>query len=510
MTSCLRSSLIVLFSLVSLAAAPLFAASCPQPPDLAPRATDWQGWGNGLENRRHESAGISSTDLASLELTWAFGFPDTGSVVGNPVIQGTLLLIGVDTGTVYALDADTGCEYWTVKAGNGVRTAPALGLIGDQWRVFFGDRGARVYSVDALSGQALWTTKVDDHAAAILTGSPQFLHLDNVASPDRLLVPVSSSEEGIAAVPTYVCCTFRGSLVSLDATTGDVLWQSHTIASPPVAQGDRQFGPSGGAIWSAPTIDLVNQRLFVTTGDAYSSPADIGTDAVISMDLLTGQIRWINQGTADDIWTVVCMTPNASEACGPDQDYGSPGMLLDSQGVRVLVAAQKSGIVRAFSLQGGTVLWQTALVENTTEFGGKVVWGGASDNQRAYFGLGTGGIAAVNLASSAIDWFTPLSPAPEQAAHAGQDGPLAVSADLVFSGGWDGVVRALDSTTGKLLWSYDTAHAFDTVNAVPANGGSMGAAGPIISGKRLFVPTGYVGVKNGLPGNTLLMFSPGR
>src|SRR5690606_37651799 len=149
----------------------------------------------------------------------------------------------------------------------------------------------------------------------------------------------------------------------------------------------------------------------VTTSDAYSGPADIATDAVMGLDLASGRILWINQGTPDDIWTVVCMTPNASEECGPDQDYGSPAMLVGEPGNQFLVAGQKSGIVRAFDPRGGATLWQTALVDNPEEFGGKIVWGGASDGQAfAYFGLGTGGIAAVALADGALAWFTPLSP----------------------------------------------------------------------------------------------------
>jgi polyvinyl alcohol dehydrogenase (cytochrome) len=183
-------------------------------------------------------------------------------------------------------------------------------------------------------------------------------------------------------------------------------------------------------------------------------------------------------------------------------------MLVTVNGGNVLVAGQKSGYIRAFDPRGGALLWRTALVENTTEFGGKVVWGGASDDSKAYFGLGTGGIAAVALADGALAWSTPLLPIAGRERHPGQDGPLTVSADLLFSGGWDGVLRALATDSGALLWQYDTAQAFTTVNAEQAKGGSMGAAGPMVAGRRLFVPSGYVGVKNGMPGNVLLMFAP--
>jgi polyvinyl alcohol dehydrogenase (cytochrome) len=203
------------------------------------------------------------------------------------------------------------------------------------------------------------------------------------------------------------------------------------------------------------------------------------------------------------------MTPNAPANCGPDQDYGSPGMWVQVNGSPALVAGQKSGIVRAFDPASGKILWQTALVADTTQFGGKIVWGGASDGEKVYFGLGVGGIHALQLADGAKAWFTPLQPAAGREKNPGQDGPLTVSNDLVLSSGWDGVLRALDARSGKVLWTFDTAQSFaETVNGVDARGGSMGAAGPVVAGRRLFVPSGYIGVRNGMGGNVLLMFEP--
>ena len=484
------------------------AAQCNVAPSLQASDADWQGWGNGYANTRHVPNGIASTDLENLRLRWAFGFEGTGSVVGNPVVHGNTLFIGVDSGVVHALDADTGCVYWTFKADSGVRTAPAYGVVQNEPRLFFGDNNAQLYSVDARTGAQHWKVEVEAHPSARLTGSPQFFRIDNEAIPDRLMLPVSSGEEGIAAVPTYNCCTFRGSVVSLDAASGEIIWQSYTINTPAEATGENTSGPSGGAIWSAPTLDLANRLMYVTTGDAYSAPADKGTDALIAMNLLSGEHLWISQGTPDDIWTVVCMTPRATEECGPDQDYGSPAMLVPQEDGTTLLAGQKSGIVRAFDQQSGEVERATALVENTTEFGGKIIWGGASDGTRAYFGLGSGGIAGVDVATGNIDWFTPIEPSAERSRNIGHDGPLTVSSDLVLSGGWDGMFRILAVSTGELLWQFDTVRTFETVNGVEAKGGSMGAAGPIVSGKRLFVPTGYVGVKSGMQGNALLMFSP--
>ena len=90
------------------------------------------------------------------------------------------------------------------------------------------------------------------------------------------------------------------------------------------------------------------------------------------------------------------------------------------------------------------------------------------------------------------------------AQHPGHEGPLTAIPGVVFSGAWDGILRALSATDGKVIWEYNTIQDFTTVNGVAAKGGSMGAAGPVVAGGMLFVPSGYVGVRQGIPGNVLL------
>jgi len=58
---------------------------------------------------------------------------------------------------------------------------------------------------------------------------------------------------------------------------------------------------------------------------------------------------------------------------------------------------------------------------------------------------------------------------------------------------------------GKILWDYDTARKFDTVNGVAANGGALDGPGPAVAGGMLVVNSGY-GYFNGIPGNVLLAF----
>ena len=80
---------------------------------------------------------------------------------------------------------------------------------------------------------------------------------------------------------------------------------------------------------------------------------------------------------------------------------------------------------------------------------------------------------------------------------------------VVFVGGSDGHLWAVSTADGHTLWSYETAHDFDTVNHVKAHGGSISSAGPILAGGMLFVGSGY-GVVAETPGNVLLAFGTSR
>lgn len=479
------------------------------------RGAAWNGWGADLSNTRFQpakTAQLTADGVPRLKLKWAFGFPGVRSVLGEPSVAGGRVFLGVDTGFVYALDADTGCVFWSFEAEAGVRSAITVAQAkGAPYAAYFGDIKANAYAVNASTGALLWKVRVDDHPSARITGAPKFFD-------GRIYVPVASGEEGAGVNPRYACCTFRGSVVALDAATGRQIWKTYTIEEAPQSVGKnsngvQRFGPAGGGVWNSPTIDPNRHALYVGTGDAYTEPAPRTTDSIMAMDLESGKILWVVQDTENDAWLVGCNVKNPPENCpkdlGPDHDFGSPPILRTlANGRTLLIAGQKSGNVWAHDPdRNGAVVWKTAVVANTTEFGGKIVWGGAADGQNAYFGLGTGGIVAVQIRDGERKWFTPLQPAAVLAKHPGQEGPLTAIPGVIFSGGWDGVLRALSAANGHVLWEYNTVQDFKTVNAVAARGGSMGAAGPVVAGGTLFVPSGYVGVRNGMPGNVLLAFS---
>ena len=192
-------------------------------------------------------SGLSSEQVPRLKLKWAFGFPGVSSVYGQPTIAGGKVFVGVDTGYVYSLDAVTGCVHWSFQAETGVRNAISVGPVNApsaRHAVYFGDIRANVYALDAATGEMLWKVVADPHPLAAITGSPT-LHAG------RLYVPVSSREEAAGGSVNYPCCTFRGSILALDATSGRVIWQDlHDSRSRPACRArirlEHSFAGAGG------------------------------------------------------------------------------------------------------------------------------------------------------------------------------------------------------------------------------------------------------------------------
>jgi polyvinyl alcohol dehydrogenase (cytochrome) len=93
----------------------------------------WNGWGVDLVNSRMQpvkEGGLRAEDIPKLKVKWAFGFPNAGSVYGQPTVVGGRLFFGSGNGTVYSLDARTGCAYWTFKAAAQVRSAVTVAPFG--------------------------------------------------------------------------------------------------------------------------------------------------------------------------------------------------------------------------------------------------------------------------------------------------------------------------------------------------------------------------------------------
>ncbi len=545
---------------------------------VAVGAAQWNGWGRDLDNSRYQpEPAIRASDVPKLRLKWAYGYE--GNVVyGQPTVVDGRLFVTSSSGRVYALDAKTGCTFWTFDAAAGTRTAVSVGeLAAPRQRlllkklkrtnahidvdkppsaVFFGDDSGALYALDAQRGTLLWKTQVDAHPLARITGPPTLYR-------DRLYVPVSSSEEDAAANPAYACCTFRGSLVALDIATGQIVWKTYTATqeAKPVRvsrSGAQQYGPAGMAVWSAPTIDPKRDLIYIATGNSYTDIAQPMADAIVALDLRDGRPRWTKQATQDDNWVDRCKLAgdgNCPQPLGSDADFGASPILRGIPGGRqILLAGQKSGVIYGLNPdRDGDILWQDKIDIGNGPAG--VLWGPAADYRSIYVAVaghtitapvapvapaagaadGTaapataapataaasgqappvantagGGLIAIEISTGRVRWTVPApTPAcswgPLNCSH-GQSQAVTVMPGIVFSGSLDGHLRAYSTIDGKIVWDFDTAKEYVSVNGVKTSGGSLDHGGPTIVNGMLYVNSGY-GKFIGRPGNALLAFS---
>jgi len=192
-----------------------------------------------------------------------------------------------------------------------------------------------------------------------------------------------------------------------------------------------------------------------------------------------------------------------------------------------VIAGQKAGTLWAVDPDTGKVVWKQDF-GNGSPLGG-IHWGIAFDGERVfapinrpYGGRVDGeatqkpGMHAVNVNTGEVAWTFVAEPdcAGDRqtrvrgcANNIGLSGAPTVIDGAVITGGLDGILRALDAKTGTVLFKFDTAQEFKTLNGVKGTGGAIDAASIVATNGYLFVASGY-GMFGQMPGNVLLAFKP--
>lgn len=504
-------------------------------------------WGHGINNHRYQSAnkaGLSIDDLSNLELAWSVAFPGTNSMRSQPVMTNdTLFVAATRVKAVYAFDLESGCLKWAHHSTTPVRTSLSMGKMPgtDTPIIFYGSARGDVEVLNALDGSVLWTKNIKVSMGSTITGSPVLLD-------DRLFVPISNFEVGLAANPKYECCKQHGAVKALDIKTGNTLWTYHTMEeATPTGKtnsiGTKLWGPSGAPIWTTPAIDEKRNVLYVGTGENYSLPTSATSDAIIAIDLDTGKEKWVFQALAGDAFNMACNSfmaggvdgPNCPSTPGPDFDFGASVIITqDKNGRDVLLAGQKSGDIWALDPDNkGAVIWNTEAAGGTPL--GGVHWGmtlvddqlfiAASDPDLPIAGWeynARPGVVALDVTTGDINWRHTATRGCEfkgdpadrnRKDDAWPDCPFAYGYsaaptgldDFVLAGSLKGEMKAFSTKDGSVLWEYDTVRYFETVNGIEGHGGSFDSAGPIVGNGKLVMQSGYGSFRQ-MPGNVVLVF----
>ena len=494
------------FALSFVCALVLSSASAvlAQSSTAAPAATtpvQWALVGQGQTGNWSQPAEtlINVSNAKTLAKKWVF--TTESDVSATPTVAGGIVYFPDWEGNLYAVESSTGALLWSHKIGDydGLtgalsRTSPAIynGMLifGDHDQKVEAHNGANVIAVNSKTGALIWKTEVETHPAAIITGSP--LVYDNV-----VYIGVSSYEESFAKTAGYACCTFRGSIVALNVTTGKKLWQTYVIPDNAGSTG----GYSGGAVWQPPAIDITRKVLYVGTGNNYSVPSSVeqceeagvkeGTvphctvstdhfDSAMALNLADGSIKWSTSTTSWDDSNNACTTNPPGENCptpaGMDIDLGGDGPNIVGN---LVIYGQKNGYLRAYNADTGKVVWATGVGPGGSL--GGILWGTASDGTHIFVPIANsshktyklisgktttgGGWSSVDAATGKILWQTADPTGSIDASS------VSVANGVLYVGSLDstGHMYALNASTGAVLWSY-------------ASGGSVLDAPSIVSG----------------------------
>ncbi len=481
----------------------------------------WAVMGQGLDNSRNQASehNLSTSNVNQLSTKWTF--TTSGDVSATPTLDDHNIYFPDWGGNLYALDRDKGTLKWShqISEYDGVqgafsRVSPAVHgdqiIIGDTQSAKSAHDGADMMAVSADKGELLWITKVDNNSAAVITGSP-------VVVGDVVYVGVSSNEEGLATQAGYACCSFRGSVVALNANSGRILWKRYM--TPDNLGATDQY--SGNAVWQPPAIDQTRGLLYIGTGNNYEVPdsvkaclstsptnpmtcfaADDYFDSAMALDLQTGQVKWSRRLQGFDIWTVACIRNPNPMSCpvpsSPDYDLGGSGPNLFPN---LVGFGQKSGIYWALNPDNGNVIWSSVVGPGGTL--GGIEWGTATDGKRIYVAVtnaknspyplvgGTtttwGAWTALDVNTGHILWQTAD---PDQAFDTGS---VSVANGLLFAPSISGNMHVLDTSTGSILWSFQS-------------GGSV-LDGPSISKGVVYWGSGYKSAPQGKTNNKVYAFS---
>lgn len=426
-------------------------------------------YGQNLSNTRFQADEtlITRDSVGQMRQRWFFR---TGrDVTATPIVADGTVYVGDFGGRFWALDARTGAVRWQRRLNGPVIDTAVF----HDGTIYVGDNFRTFWALDAGNGSVRWSVQPeqtpDIAPYAQFWGSP-------VVFDGRVLVGLSAEDKEITLTLTRK--VWRGSVVALDVADGRLLWQTPSVpkvCAPGEPDGDRC---NGGSVWTTPAVDTERRIAYWGTGNAYDAPAAPMTDAMIAVDVDSGDVVWAHQFTADDYWSY---GPNI--AANPDLDFGSSPVLFEVDGRSVVGEGQKSGVFHVVDREDGEVVWSKKFAGTRSGSSGG---GMLSSPAYAY------GKVFMGATHDVID--TPVNTMSKHMSFTGAEGDLqwelpspawlwsaaAVTNRVMFQGNSLGMMMALDTDTGAILWT-----------SAPL--GSMISSGPAIANGAVFFGIGCCG-----------------
>ena len=391
----------------------------------------------------------------------------------------TYMYVTTPKDEVHAFQSSTGKALWTYKhdlSQAGLKTVccdvvnRGVALYGNN--VFMATLDNFVVALDAKTGNVVWKKQL---APADMG---QAMTLAPLVVKSKVIIGMSGGEYGA-----------RGSVVALDAATGNMLWQRYTVPSPSEKGGNTwpkgAYKTGGGGAWLTGTYDVATDTLFWGVGNpgpwlATLRPGtNLYTDSVIAMDPASGAIKWYYQYTPHDTWDY----DGTNETVMTDITYnGTPH--------KAIVSASRNGWFYAIDRTDGKLIYATPFAHATSVSGVKDGLMVTDDSLRPAVGKQVftcpSFLGGKNWWPMAIDPQTRMAYVPTMhtcmtikgvaggAYKAGLpflDESFKVVRDPQHPDEW-GSVQAIDLNTGKQAWRYGSK--------TPWNDGMLATAGGLV------------------------------
>ncbi len=438
---------------------------------------------------------ISSANVSRLRQAWTFkltgraavGVSPFGSLTANPIVQdGVAYLQDLDS-NVYALALATGKLQWEYRCNQPEKSGPGPNGVAVAGGKVYGLTPTAAFALSATTGRTIWV-----NGDLLRTGQGTFGIQPQVANGRVYLASQLGSAPG------------GGVLLALNASSGAVLWRFNTVIGPD--PGVRSLGVGAGGAWETPlvggdgsvTYGIGNP--YQTAAAAIAHPAlDLYTDSDVNLDAATGKLRWHYQGVSDDF---------------KDHDMQASPMSAGSRGVPVVIGSGKMGYVYEMNASTGRLIWNTpvgahnghdndslqALEHRSTlkapftilpgPLGGVLADLAVAGNSvyvetlnapvtyttlslrnaTSPAGTPTGEVEALNLATGKVQWDKKVPTLPL--------GALTVSHDLVFTTLYNGVLIALNRSTGAIVYRRRLPTSTNSPIAIAGNTVIVPAGGP--------------------------------
>jgi outer membrane protein assembly factor BamB len=413
---------------------------------LLTTAADWPTY---LHDEQRSGVSPDETTLAAAnvdQLGRKWTYKTGGVVAASPTVVGGVVYVGSWDGYEYALDATTGALIWRTFLGT------TTGGPGCQ-----GPPGAGVSSAATVRDGVVYVGGGDSYWYALDAASGAVLWRvftgDNSAAGGHYnwsspLVYNGYAYIGVASLAD--CPLVQGQLLRVSLST-------HQVTDVFKAVPDGQVG---GGIWTSPSLDAATNTVFVTTGTWTESTRQPYAQAIVALDATSLSVK--------SSWQL----PQLDAV--NDADWGNTPLLFSDVNSKQRVAAiNKNGTLYAFdrnNLAAGPV-WKTVIA-----FGGQCptcgdgsVSSGAFGAGRLYFGGGNttiggsgylGAVRALDPSTGQVLW-QHGSPAPVI--------PALGYANGVIVDGSGRYLEVLDAATGVRLYSAQQAASFYAAPSI-ANG----------------------------------------